>query len=707
MALPIIQPQTINYAQWDWNPGTTFLAAARTTASMLDNIKQAEQMDRKLALEEKVKTTLLPFEVMDAQAKIDYTKAQTALAASRSRALADGAQTLSILESMDGMPTEQLYDIAGLPVESSAPSSSAPAATKKFNPATPSPTGGSFDSINLPADNPLQPFYSQNEAGALESIAAQLPDGSMMSELTNPKFGLASSKDGISTDAAPRAEEMAVLEARANEPKVTNPLDWDENPAVTETPAPAKAGSLALDADAEAELKGIRSQLGTNPLETMPESPEAERPEGPSIGAYISKRWSDLQTAAQNAKNAKGNDRKVINAAAVALERRLYEDVAAKYDIDDPVVVQKLVRGPGGLRRTADEIESIYGAMRDRSVELPDGAGGTKRLQVTNWVDAFEAAEEKRNSIKSQLKAKVEGGLTQEDLTKSLSNLNTAQEAYAKAQSTGDPRQISAAKIGLELAEDNTNQVSGGRLYQERHQSNQNSILQAIGNQGNPKINWGGVAYDDPSLKNSQDPTAKLSAEQYLASQVTNGAIPTVTFTKNANGEVIANADAASNYLNKVGAKQTLVASWDGPELKWFNFTPSAEQGKQLVPFTKKAPPPASDAKKSSEAASPNESGKRLGGAVKPALQKTANFLKGPNADELLNRADYVATGIRNNITAPAVEWAAGVAGEDLDMGRTPNPSVADRDKKQLTAKERAAILSRTQNPLTNLFLNK
>lgn len=375
----------------------------------------------------------------------------------------------------------------------------------------------------------------------------------------------------------------------------------------------------------------------------------------------------------------------------------------------DPNIVELLGVREGGGYRTGEEIDELIRIQQKKGVDVLNDEGQTAWLPANNW-DEVKKVYDLRSAQQRKLavSGKTAGGRTQEDLTKSLSNLNAAQEAYTKAQSTGDQRQISAAKIGLELAEDDTNRVSGGRLYQERHQSSQNSILQAIGNQGNPKINWGGVAYDDPSLKNSQDPTAKLSAEQYLASQVTNGSIPTVTFTKNANGEVIANADAAENYLNKVKAKQTLVASWDGPELKWFNFTPSAEQGKQLVPLTKKAPP-ASEDKKSSEVASPNESGKRLGAAVKPALQKTANFFKGlnPTTDELLNRADYVATGIRNNITAPAVEWAAGVAGEDLDMGRTPNPSVADRDKKQLTAKERAAILSRTQNPLTNLFLNK
>jgi len=472
---------------------------------------------------------------------------------------------------------------------------------------------------------------------------------------------------------------------------------------------------------------GDQTDLGKNVLETFEapkkkeaakETAEEEEYEDEPEEEYLGRTLAAGQLLISNLKYAQ-DGRIGRNAREFQMEKRLDDQAIAAVRAQmqrnlkgleyDPGLFDALATRKGGGRRPAEEITELIRIQKNKGALILNDEGKEAFAPANDWEEA-EKVYDLRSAQKMKLvvSGKTAGGRTQEDLTKSLSNLNAAQEAYTKAQSTGDQRQISAAKIGLELAEDDTNRVSGGRLYQERHQSNQNSVLQAIGNQGNPKINWGGVAYDDPSLKNSQDPTAKLSAEQYLASQVTNGSIPTVTFTKNANGEVIANADAASNYLNKVGAKQTLVASWDGPELKWFTFTPSEKQGKQLVPLTKKAPP-ASEDKKSSEVASPNESGKRLGAAVKPALQKTANFFKGlnPTTDELLNRADYVATGIRNNITAPAVEWAAGVAGEDLDMGRTPNPSVADRDKKQLTAKERAAILSRTQNPLTNLFLNK
>lgn len=475
----------------------------------------------------------------------------------------------------------------------------------------------------------------------------------------------------------------------------------------------------------DSALGEIQTDLGKNVLETFEapkkkeaakETAEEEEYEDEPEEEYIGRTLAAGQLLISNLKYAQ-DGRIGRNAREFQMEKRLDDQAIAAVRAQmqrnlkgleyDPGLFDMLATRKGGGRRPAEEITELIRIQKNKGALILNDEGKEAFAPANDW-EEVEKVYDLRSAQKMKLvvSGKAAGGRTQEDLTKSLSNLKTAQEAYASAQETGDLRRISAAKIGLELAEDDTNQVSGGRLYQERHQSSQNLILQALGNQGNPKVNWGGVAYDDPSLKDSQDPTAKLSAEQYLASQVTSGTIPTVTFTKNSNGEVIANADAALNYLNKIKAKQTLVATWDGPELKWFNFTPSAEQGKQLVPLMKKAPK-ASEAEKSSEAASPNESGKQLGAALKPALQKTANFLKGPTTDELFNRADYFATGIRNNITAPAVEWAAGVAGQDLDMGRTPNPSIADRDKKQLTTKERAAILSRAQNPLTTLFLNK
>ena len=162
-------------------------------------------------------------------------------------------------------------------------------------------------------------------------------------------------------------------------------------------------------------------------------------------------------------------------------------------------------------------------------------------------------------------------------------------------------------------------------------------------------------------------------------------------------------------FKETVNGIPTILFPTDKPNI--YKQWSSSEKTWKIFDANKKEEPNLGSENAAAEAASPNESGKRLGAAGKRAIQKTANaiqktanYLEGPTMDELLNRADYVATGIRNNITAPAVELAAGVAGENLDLGRTSNPSVADRDKKQLTPKERAAILTRTHSPLTSLI---
>lgn len=370
----------------------------------------------------------------------------------------------------------------------------------------------------------------------------------------------------------------------------------------------------------DSALGEIQTDLGKNVLETF-EAPkkkaaakatpaEEEEYEDEPEEEYLGRTIAAGQLLISNLKYAQ-DGRIGRNAREVQMEKRLDDQAIAAVRAQmqrnlkgleyDPGLFDELATREGGGRRPAEEITELVRIQKNKGALILNDEGKEAFAPANNWDDVkkvydLRSAQQRKLAVSGKAAA---GERTQEDLTKSLSNLKTAQEAMDAAIATGDQRKISAAKIGLDLAEDDTNRVSGGRLYQGRHQSNQNSVLQAIGNQGNPKINWGGVAYDDPSLRNSQDPTAKFSAEQYLEMQVTNETIPTITFTKNADGGVIANTDAALNYINKVGAKQTLAAAWDGPDLKWFNFTPSAEKGKQLVPLTKKAPkvaPPTDEA---------------------------------------------------------------------------------------------------------------
>jgi hypothetical protein len=565
-------------------------------------------------------------------------------------------------------------------------------------PTAPSPIGGGdFKSIDLPA-GPLQSFYQQDDdTDALTSIAGRLPDGSTMDELTNPKFSMASSRDSVSTDVAPRAAEMSVLKAKSLEPKVTNPLDWDENPAVTQTTTPQKA---TWSSDAEQELKGIRSKLGANPLESLPDV-QAERTEGPSIGAYISKRYNDLQTVSQKARNSKGQDRKTLSAVAMALEGRIYQDVASTYGIDDPVVVQNLIKGPGGLRRTADEIQSIYGIMQDRSVEALDENGNLQQIPVTNWSEAFQAAELKRNSLKAALKTKK---ASEDDSIERATKAQSLIDAISKKENRTDEDEMALQKLGAER--DAAMQLPQGASKlgaQLNRYFRQNQELEEAKNMGLPEFEIGGktvtaAEYDAkivenmnriqgiaiknaPSFKDSTERDAWFQNEETknLPFKMSIGGKPTVVYRTE-------DPNVVTSYIAN-GKK--------GPEWVNYNMGGGAKSTEPEAVQTEKSSPD-----------TPNQSGKNLSAGVRPyfenpkALPNLRDKVVERMGDTALNVGDYANTAIRNRVVAPAAEFLAGLAGEELELDRIPNPKPKDRPK-QLTVEEKLQVIERlTGGPL-------
>jgi hypothetical protein len=107
----------------------------------------------------------------------------------------------------------------------------------------------------------------------------------------------------------------------------------------------------------------------------------------------------------------------------------------------------------------------------------------------------------------------------------------------------------------------------------------------------------------------------------------------------------------------------------------------------------------------------PNETGKKLNKLTAPVADLTSRYTPqelfekaGDRViDAGLNIGDYFATGVRNNVLAPALEFSAGVAGKELDLEDLPNPSFKDRKWKNLTSKERAALLGRSSPGLTTM----
>lgn len=86
------QSTTPNIAQWDWNPGTTFIGAAKVAHGMMMANQESERLQQKQTLDEEVKRTLLPYEIEESKAKVALSMAQRDYALSRAR---DDAKTMT------------------------------------------------------------------------------------------------------------------------------------------------------------------------------------------------------------------------------------------------------------------------------------------------------------------------------------------------------------------------------------------------------------------------------------------------------------------------------------------------------------------------------------------------------------------------------------------------------------------------------------
>lgn len=149
--------------------------------------------------------------------------------------------------------------------------------------------------------------------------------------------------------------------------------------------------------------------------------------------------------------------------------------------------------------------------------------------------------------------------------------------------------------------------------------------------------------------------------------------------------------------VKKNGDDPNILDLWSPTEKNWGVFD-----------FNKKEAPP-EGAKATPTPSSSNEAGKKLNKLTAPVADLTSRYTPqelfekaGDRViDAGLNIGDYFATGVRNNVLAPALEFSAGVAGKELDLEDLPNPSFKDRKWKSLTPKERAALLGRSSPGLT------
>jgi len=88
---------TPNIAQWDWNPGTTFVGAAKAAHGMMMANQESERLQQKQTLDEEVARTMLPHEVELAKAKIASVQADIGLKGAQAKYYADGKSKAATL----------------------------------------------------------------------------------------------------------------------------------------------------------------------------------------------------------------------------------------------------------------------------------------------------------------------------------------------------------------------------------------------------------------------------------------------------------------------------------------------------------------------------------------------------------------------------------------------------------------------------------
>jgi hypothetical protein len=346
---------------------------AAKAVQQMDLDAAAEARLRELAdTDRMVKETMLPYEERLANAQIGATMAQAGYYAARAERDTEDTTAAALFENFQGKSYGEMKSVlkphginGGVPVEQTGGEATAP--QRNF----------SFEGFNS--------NIGETPSGPLSSFAEEPDDlfgslGVTREELTNPKYALASTPQGVSTDVPPNNEAMQVLEKR-------------------EADKTAPTSSLLSEQQSE-DLKGIRSGLykDSNPLLNMPEiqAREAKEKQG-SLGGFITNEYSFLQEQENlTALLSKKNPERVARGAAVEYMKGQFNSEAAKKFGISPAAVPMLVYSSRGVLRSSEEIDQIHGAMKQGYVDLPDDKGQMLRYEVKSPEDAVALTEKQR-----------------------------------------------------------------------------------------------------------------------------------------------------------------------------------------------------------------------------------------------------------------------------------------------------------------------
>jgi hypothetical protein len=696
MAGLFFQPQTPDYrGLWDWNPAQTFIRAKNDLEAA--DLRQAEsdRLRKKDEIDAAVTNTMLPLKVKEAEANIALAMAgaqqRSALAGyyAKDKIKAATNQQIRAEAASDPNAVSKGQSYIGNPFSSPAQKETpAPASTPSFN----FDWAGGGDLSSLGEDSTL---FDDLPAASLE------PENYNIS--SDPKTMSADLSSGNVPPKEATKEDVAAIKSMAksgnafakdyvnplgDESKSKNPLeDFNVNPVSK------MQDTVAKNSDAFTSSK-------------KEEAPVAQ----PSLGQRISsfKQWEN--SAVRKLSELSRTNPAAHEQASMAFhdaQNRFNEELGSTYDSDE---VKFLVQNPSRADRYAGyknaglepeesaflskmnpgQADAILGVYKDG--KLPDGTA----IGSVNNLD--EARSIYNNAVRQGAKPTKE-----EDVIKVVNESQTALKAITDADGNPLP--------GKEALYDKLNAIVDSKLglstgvfaYSDRY----NRILDRIDKL--QRASATGVSLGDISKDAIPQEIANTNKQLVALS------VDKAPYLKNREdlAKWLSNPNTRKlPYFTDINQTRVLARYGSDPNTPEVWSPARSEWGSLIAPETKE--PNKKESLNLSNSNS-NEAGKKLNKIVAPVANLIRKYtplqLVEKAGDRVLdaglNVGDYLTTGFRNNVAAPALEYAAGAAGKELNFEDLPNPSFKDRKWKNLTDEERAMMLGRSSlgNVATQAFL--
>jgi hypothetical protein len=454
-------------------------------------------------------------------------------------------------------------------------------------------------------------------------------------------------------------------------------------------------------ASANSESRRVKAEETSNPLDNFEPVKQAPQPKKElTIGEIVADGYS-LIGQVQKLKNGRTG----ANAREVAREKAIDEqfigqvysrmgDLFEERNMDRNLV-SRLGALPGGGFRTAEEIDRVDRIRREGAVLKDDNGNEVVIEKGLDWDRAFEAD---KLVWAQELKSRTKGaGASEGDIVGEINKINTAvksiSDEYGNALQgkEAEYESLTSRKDALLKLPTGVSRYSDRLSRLEDREARMNNAVVA------------GVGYGEISKENLPQEIARLKQQQValavdnapyfkdretLKSWASDKNTRRLPFFTDANG---------ARVLARMSDDPNVLSVWAPTQNDW-------------IPLDLNKDAPTAETKTTNPLSS-NEAGKKLNKLTAPIADLTSRYTPqelfekaGDRViDAGLNIGDYLATGVRNNVLAPALEFSAGASGKELDLEDLPNPSFKDRKWKNLTPKERAALLGRSSPGLTTM----